>query len=254
MVYTTYMSLYALEDTAVFVQEIDTESPRPYVLHIKDMAPEDKPREKLLKYGPTILSTSELLAIILSTGSKKEDVLAMASRILKEYGERTLASHTNPKQLARDLQVPQMKALQIVACAELGRRFFQKQGGGPAMIRSAQDVYDYLPDMRNLPKEHLRGIYLNAHYRIIHDEVISIGTIDTNLIHPREVFKPALEYGATAVILAHNHPSGITSASGADIEVTRQLVTAGKILGIHLLDHIVITKDTFASVDVEYTL
>jgi DNA repair protein RadC len=106
--------------------------------------------------------------------------------------------------------------------------------------------------MRRLSKEHLRGIYLNAHYKIIHDETISIGTIDTNIVHPREVFKPALEYCAAAVILMHNHPSGDTTPSQADIDVTRQLVAAGRLLGIDLIDHIIITDTSFASIPVDY--
>jgi DNA repair protein RadC len=106
--------------------------------------------------------------------------------------------------------------------------------------------------MRDLPKEHLRGIYLNTHHRIVHDETISIGTINTSITHPREVFKPGIEYGAVAVILVHNHPSGVVTPSEADIEITKQLVTAGKIVGIHLIDHVIVGKDSFASVNVDY--
>ena len=106
--------------------------------------------------------------------------------------------------------------------------------------------------MRDLPKEHLRGIYLNSRYKVIHDEVISIGTLTSNIVHPREVFKPALEYSATAVILAHNHPSGSTKPSTDDILVTKQLIETGKILGVELLDHIIITKNSFASIKADY--
>ena len=107
--------------------------------------------------------------------------------------------------------------------------------------------------MQSLPKEHLRGIYLNSHHKIIHDEVISIGTVNSNLIHPREVFKPAIQYGAAAIILAHNHPSGILEPSQADIDITKQLIAVGKIVGINLLDHIIIGKDSFMSIDVDYS-
>jgi DNA repair protein RadC len=106
--------------------------------------------------------------------------------------------------------------------------------------------------MQDLPKEHLRGLYLDAHYQLIHDEIISIGTLTSNIIHPREVFRPALEYSASAVILAHNHPSGVAKPSDADVAITRQIVEAGKILGISLLDHVIITKNKFESVPVEY--
>jgi len=113
-------------------------------------------------------------------------------------------------------------------------------------------VFDYVADMRALGKEHLRGLYLNNHYKVIHDEVISIGTLDANIVHPREVFRPALEYAASAVILVHNHPSGECTPSGADIAITEQLIKAGSLIGIELIDHIVVTKERFASIPASY--
>lgn len=223
-----------------------------YILKIKDMPSEDKPREKLAKYGPSTLSVPELVAVLLNTGTKKEEVMSMATRMIKEYGEKTLASQTDPEKLSTDLDIPLVKAMQVVACAELGRRFFLKRASGPQTIRSAKDLYEYLADMRTLPKEHLRGIYLNTHHKIIHDEVISIGTINANIVHPREVFKPAIEYGAAAVILAHNHPSGVTTPSEADIEMTKQIVSVGKIIGIPVIDHVIIGKSKFTSIAVDY--
>lgn len=227
-------------------------SGKQYTFTIKDMPTEDKPREKLTKYGPAALSTQELVAVLLNTGTKKEDVLSMSSRIIKDYGARALAGQTDAALLSKELGLPLIKAMQIVACAELGRRFFEKRSSGPQTIRTAKDVYEYLSDMRNLPKEHLRGIYLNTHHRIVHDEVISIGTINSNLVHPREVFKPAIEHGAAAVILAHNHPSGIVTPSQADIEITKHIIEVGKIIGIPVIDHVVIGKNKFISIDVEY--
>lgn len=222
-----------------------------YVLQIRDLPELDKPREKLINKGPAALSTAELLAVVLNTGTKKEGVLAMSERIIKEYGDRALINHRDAKAIAQDLNIPLVRATQLVAVGELGRRFYQKKGSN-AMVRTAKDAFDYLSDMQNLDKEHLRGLYLNNHYRVIHDEVISIGTVDANLIHPREVFKPALEYGAVAVILAHNHPSGIIKPSEADREVTRQIIEAGKIMGITVLDHVIIGKGKFASIDLPY--
>jgi DNA repair protein RadC len=102
--------------------------------------------------------------------------------------------------------------------------------------------------MRNFTKEHLRGLYLNAHYQLVHDETISIGTVDANIVHPREVFRPALAYAAAAVILVHNHPSGNAEPSDADLAVTKQLHEAGALLGIDLIDHIVVTADTYTSI------
>ncbi len=245
--YKIVSSDFMLDD--VLPQEM---SNKRYTFTIKDMPTEDKPREKLTKYGPAALSVQELVAVVLGTGTKKEDVLSMASRIIKDYGEKTLVGQTNAEAMAKDLDIPLVKSMQIVACAELGRRFFEKRTSGPQVIRTAKDVYEYLYDMRNLPKEHLRGIYLNTHHRIVHDEVISIGTINGNLIHPREVFKPAIEHGAAAVILAHNHPSGIVTPSQADIEITKHIIAVGKIIGIPVVDHVVIGKNKFISIDVEY--
>jgi DNA repair protein RadC len=225
---------------------------RRYILKVRDLPAKDKPREKLLALGPAALSVPELLATVLGTGSQKEDVLAMSARIIKEYGERVLSRQTNAAQLAQDLKIPLLKALQVVACAELGRRFFAENPSAAPVIRTPHDVFEYLKDMRDLPREHMRGMYLNAHHKIIHDEVISIGTVNSSIIHPREVFKPAIEYGAAAVILAHNHPSGEIIPSQADIEVTKQLIAAGKLIGIHLIDHVIIGKDSFMSIDVEY--
>jgi DNA repair protein RadC len=222
------------------------------VYKIRDLPPEEKPREKLLQHGPSALSTQELLAVILNTGTKKEGVLSMSSRIIREYGEKSFISQKNARTLAKDLSIPEIKAAQIVACAELGRRFFKRNDHGAPIIRTSKDVFEYAKDIRTLSKEHLRGIYLNAHHKIIHDEVISIGTVNSNIIHPREVFKPALEYSAAALVLVHNHPSGVNKPSEADIAVTKQVIEAGKILGIALLDHVVVTKNSFTSIQAEY--
>lgn len=246
---------YIIKDTDLFMSsspEVKEGGMRVYDLRLRDLPEDEKPREKLLAYGPAPLSLAELVAIVLNVGTKSEDVLSMSKRLVKEYGVSALSSQMDPGQLSVDLNIPIGKACQIVACSEIGRRLYKKNDIGLAVIRTAKDTYDYLKDMHSLPKEHLRGIYLDTHNRVIHDEVISIGTINTNIVHPREVFRPALEYGAVAVVLAHNHPSGVVSPSTADIEITRQLVQAGRIIGIHVLDHVVITKEGFQSVGVDY--
>jgi DNA repair protein RadC len=222
-----------------------------YVLKVRDLPAEDKPRERMLSHGPQALSVNELMAILLGTGTKKEDVMNMSSRILREYGERSLLSNTDPKVLASDLGIPIVKALQIVAAGELGRRYFQKRRNGASVVRTAKDIFDYAVDMRSLSKEHLRGLYLDTHYQIIHDEVLSIGTIDANLIHPREVFRPAIAHAAAAVVLVHNHPSGVVTPSEADRIVTLQIAEAGRVIGIDLIDHLVITDSDFVSIPVE---
>ena len=242
------MQTYAIHSNVRILDRKDRE----YVLTIKDLPPEGKPREKLLAQGPEALSVKELMAVVLTTGTTKEGVIEMTDRIIRDYGERSILAEKNANKLAKDMDIPIVKACQIVAVGELGRRFYDRNESGFATIRNAKDVYDYLQDMRNLPKEHLRGLYLNSHNHIIRDEVISIGTINANMIHPREVFRPAIECNAAAVVIAHNHPSGEVTPSTEDVEVTHQLIQAGKILGISLLDHVIITKDTFTSVNASY--
>lgn len=227
-------------------------SSKQYVLKVRDLPQDLQPRERMVASGPGILSISELLAIVLGSGTVKEGVLEMTSRIVREYGERTLASETNPTKLAKDLGIPLYRACQIVACAEIGRRLYQKSDSGFKTIRSAKDVYDYVQDMRFLSKEHLRGLYLNIHHRVIHDEVISIGTVDTNIVHPRDIFRPAVEHNAVGIVLVHNHPSNISTPSAEDISVTSQIIEAGKMMGIAILDHVIVTKDDFISINAQY--
>jgi len=233
--------------------DLTLDEDKKYVLKLRDLPTDEKPREKLMKYGPQVLTLAELLAIVLNVGTKKEEVLAMSRRLLKEYGDSAVIHQKDPRKVQELLGIPLVKSCQLVACFELGRRFFKNADHRkPITIRTASQVYDYLKDMRDLPKEHLRGLYLDNHYRLIHDEVISIGSLTSNVIHPREVFRPALEYSASAVILAHNHPSGVAKASDADIAITEQIVKAGKILGIGLLDHVIIAKTKFGSIPVDY--
>ncbi|TSC89545.1 MAG: DNA repair protein RadC [Parcubacteria group bacterium Gr01-1014_3] len=243
-------TIYKIANTELVLDNLE----QSYDLRIRDLPPEEKPRERLMKYGPGELSVSELLAVVLNVGTTREGVLAMSKRLLREYGQSAIVDQKSPARIQKMLRIPLIKACQVVACFELGRRFFKdtNKDGQLDFIRTAKQVYEYLKDMRELPKEHLRGLYLNSHHHLVRDEVISIGSLNSSIIHPREVFKPALEYSASAVILAHNHPSGITTPSEDDVQITKQLIEAGKILGIHLIDHIIITKNGFASVPAKY--
>lgn len=227
-----------------------TEINFPYY-QINDLAEDKlKPREKLLKKGAQALDSSELLAIVLNTGTKKEDVFTMADRILQEYGNQILAKQNDPQLLAESMQIPLVKACQVIACFELGCRFYKKNNCGRLIIRSAKQAFEYLKDMRHLPKEQLRGLYLNSRYQLIHDEIISLGSLTANIIHPREVFKPAIVNSAAALIIAHNHPSGSVKPTATDIKVTRQLKEAGNMLSIALLDHIIIAKNKYSCIPI----
>ncbi len=234
---------YRLQDRDLIMSEPGSG----YVLRVRDLPETERPRERLLEVGPSNLSVAELVSIIWGVGSPKEVVLAMARRTLREYGEKAISNELNPKRLAEAADIPLTKACQLIAGFELGRRFYGTQAGRPAQVRNAKQAYRYLKDMSNSNKEQLRGLYLNSRYQVIHDEVISIGTLTANLVHPREVFQPAIERGAIAVILAHNHPSGRLGGTSADIKVTEQLVQAGEVLGIELLDHLIIIPNRFVS-------
>lgn len=234
---------YTLADTDITMGEGDTR----YILRVRDLPLGDKPREKLLALGPGSLTHAELMAILLGVGTRKEEVLAMAHRTLREYGERAIINEKNPTHLADSLHIPLTKACQIVASFELGRRFYQQKAGKPVFVRTAKQAFEHVKSMGVLQKEQLRGLYLNSRYQVIHEEIISIGSLTANIVHPREVFQPALEYSAVAVIIAHNHPSGDLEPTADDIKATEQLVAAGKVLGVELLDHLIIGGDTFVS-------
>lgn len=250
------MDTYAIQDKPHILVDTPLSSNAfvyPTIYKLRDLPKEQKPREKLLSQGPGALSNAELLAIVLVQGTTREDVLSMSKRMLREYGERSLTGNINAEMMSKELRIPLTKALQITACTELGKRFFKETQSGTTIINGPHDVFNYLHDMRGLAKEQLRGLYLNSHHRIIHDEAISIGTVDANLVHPREVFRPALEYSAVAIVLAHNHPSGNMQPSSADIEFTKQLVESGKIMGISIVDHVIITKEGFTSIPSNYS-
>jgi DNA repair protein RadC len=245
MTETATKSGYAVQDRDLLFTERETQ----YVLRLRDMDEQDRPREKMLQNGPAGLSVAELVAILWGVGNQKEDVLAMARRTLREYGEKAIMNELNPHRLSAAADIPLTKACQIIASLELGRRFYARQTSGqPVHIRNAKQAYQHLRDIGHSKKEQLRGLYLNSRYQVVHDEVISVGSLTSNIVHPREVFQPAIEQGAVAVILAHNHPSGKVEPTLADIHITEQLIAAGKVLGIELLDHLVVTATKHVSI------
>lgn len=234
---------YALADTDLVLSEGDTR----YILRVRDLPLEQKPREKLMAMGPGNLTHVELMAILLGVGTRKEEVMAMAERIVREYGERAIVNEKNPQRLSDALEIPITKACQIVASFELGRRAYQQKAGKPVYVRTARHAYEHLKSMGFLQKEQLRGLYLNSRYQVVHEEIISTGSLTANIVHPREVFQPALEHSAVAVIIAHNHPSGSLEPTTDDLIATTQIKAAGKILGVDLLDHLIITNESYVS-------
>ncbi|MDZ7587262.1 MAG: DNA repair protein RadC [Patescibacteria group bacterium] len=211
---------------------------------IKDLPKIDRPREKLEKYGPERLSNSELLAILLRSGSEGINVVELANKILKKFSSYGLSKAT-VTELKNTFGLGIAKACEIIACFELGRRLLQNKQS--ALLLSAQDVWDQLKDIRDNKKEHFVVFFLDARNQEIKREIISIGTLNANLVHPREVFEPAVRYLAAQVTVAHNHPTGDPSPSKEDLEITIKLVNAGKLLGIELKDHVIVSKTNFFS-------
>ncbi len=209
------------------------------------------PYDRLLLYGPDSLKNQELMSLILRglpvEVKKGFDPEQLTRRLISEYGNRAISEERNPGRLAEMLGISLSTASLIVTVFEIGRRYYAEPHSREPIIRTPEDCYNYLTDMRSLKKEHLRGLYLNVQSRLIHDEVISIGTLSRSVVHPREVFAPALEHSANSLILAHNHPSGDLSPSEADIAVTKQLAQVGRIMGIEMLDHLIIGDGGFVS-------
>ncbi|NLF40045.1 DNA repair protein RadC [bacterium] len=207
------------------------------------------PREKLMAHGAAALADADLLAIVLNTGYRGEPVRALAGRLLKEYGSSGLKALRDVAGVTRETGLPPVKACQLIACFELGSRLFAQAdgGGGVFTIRTPGDVYTRLKDMAELHKEQLRGLYLNARNKVIYQETVSIGTLTANLVHPADVFRPAIERAAAGVIIAHNHPSGDPEPSDHDLAITAQLAQAASILSIKLIDHVIIGGGQFVS-------
>ena len=216
-------------------------------MKIKDLSIEERPRERLIKHGPKTLSNAELLAIVLRQGSKKENVIELAHRLLQNY-QLTSFSKRNITTLKKLSGIGEAKACQLVACFELGKRLSAFNKEKKVQINSAKDVAKLLlPEMSTLKQEYFKGIYLDARKCLIKEETIFIGTLNTSVVHPREVFEPALREGAAGIIVVHNHPSGDPTPSDEDLEVTKQLIEAGTVLGINVLDHIIIGDKKFCS-------
>ena len=211
-------------------------------MKIKDTPKVDRPREKLTKYGPNKLKDEELLAIILGTGTRGANVVELSRKIIRKFGKNF--GKLSVEELKGIKGLGKIKATQLVATFELARRYLQKD---KPQILSPQTIFDSLVDLRKSKKEQLVALYLDTRNYEIQREIISIGTLNANLVHPREVFEPAVKNLASSLILVHNHPSNNTEPSKDDIEITKQLVEAGKIMGIEVVDHIVISESKFYS-------
>lgn len=213
-------------------------------MKIKDFPKIERPREKLEKYGPEKLSNSELLAILLRTGGKGLNVVELSRKILGKFSSNGLTK-ANVNDLKDTFGLGSAKACEIVACFELGRRLLQNKKS--QIYLTPKDVWQELKDIRDNKKEHFVIFFLDARNQEIKREIISVGSLNANLVHPREVFEPAVRHTAAQIIVAHNHPSGDEKPSEEDKEITKRLTESGKILGIDIVDHIIVTKNNYFS-------
>jgi DNA repair protein RadC len=218
-----------------------------YPVKMRELPLHERPRERLMSHGPEALSNTELLSVILGSGTKNESVMNLSARILSSYGFERL-SDAGHRQLKTVHGISDAKACTILASVELGKRIATGGHAGRRSVQGPEDVAMMVaPRMRGLRKEHFRGIYLDSKKHVIKDELISVGGLNSNSVHPREVFGPAIRESAAALILVHNHPSGDPTPSRDDVKTTGMISEAAEMLGIELLDHIVIGRDGYRS-------
>ncbi len=217
-------------------------------LMIRDVNMEDRPRERLLRQGAESLSNQELLAILLRTGTKEESVLVLANRVLNVFERLHHLKHATIEEMIAIKGIGEVKAIQLLAAIELGRRLAQKNNDEKFTIRSPEDAATYLmPDMSSLNQEHFVVLFLNIKNQVIHKQTIFIGSLNASIVHPREIFREAVKRSAASILCAHNHPSGVPTPSTEDIEVTKRIVEAGYIIGIEVIDHLIIGDHQFVS-------
>jgi DNA repair protein RadC len=216
---------------------------------IHDLPPGERPRERLLKLGSEALSAQEILAVILGRGTRGESVMMTSQKLLSRFGNLKGVANASAEELIQTTGIGPAKATQIKAVLELSRRLEADAGEKPKpVLKSPEDVAaEVRSQLKGKKKEHFLVLCLDTRNRLINRKLVSMGSLDTSIVHPREVFKEAVSSCAASVIFAHNHPSGDPEPSKEDIELTKRLAKAGEILGIDVLDHIIVCDQGFVS-------
>lgn len=215
---------------------------------IRDVPEEERPRERMIRLGADVLSNAELIAILLRTGTSSESVVELGTRVLSQTGGLRGLVGITFNELTQFRGIGPAKAVQLLAGIELGRRISQMVPEERIAIRSPGDAARFvMEEMRHLTQEHFVCLFLNTKNRVIDKECIFIGSLNTSVVHPREVFREAIRRSAAGVICIHNHPSGDPSPSREDLDVTARLVEAGRIVGIELVDHLIIGDGCYIS-------
>lgn len=215
---------------------------------IKNLPKLERPRERLNQFGPGALSVQELIAIILRSGTTGVSAVELASRLLARFGNLKSLAQAGISELSSVEGMGEAKSISLKAAFELGRRLNSFTEDIRTVIKKPLDVYKLLSDeLRLLPQEIFKVVILNTKNEIIRVETITIGTLNTNIIHPRELFRPAIRANANTILLVHNHPSGDPEPSKEDILITKKLIDASRVVDIEIEDHIVIGDGRFVS-------
>lgn len=211
---------------------------------IRDLPLSERPRERLAKLGAEALSAQEILALILGRGVKGESVMVTAQRLLSQFGSLQGVAEASLEELSQIKGIGFAKATQLKAASELSKRTESPAQAGESkvvIIKTPEDVVEEVKSkLKGKKKEHFLALLLNTRNQLIRVASISVGSLDASIVHPREVFKEALSASAASVIFVHNHPSGDPQPSQDDINLTKRLAEAGKIMGIDVLDHIIV--------------
>jgi DNA repair protein RadC len=215
---------------------------------VKLLAPGDRPREKLAQHGPSRLGDNELLAIVLSQGSRHDSALDLANDMLERAGGLVGLTRTSLDQLRRVRGVGAVKATQVLAAVELGRRTLLRASMARERLTSPRDIAAYLmPRFSARDVEQFGVVLLDSRHRLVKAHVLTVGTLDCSVVHPRDVFRAALEANVASLVIFHNHPSGDPEPSSDDLQLTRRLVAAGDLLGVEVLDHLVLADARYFS-------
>ena len=222
--------------------------PVEYRLRIRELPAEERPRERLRDYGPAALSNAELLAIILRVGTATENAVRLAERLLAHFGGLPGLYRASFNELRNQHGLGEAKAAQLQAALELGKRLLSMSPEDRASVRSPQDVANLVQgEMALLEQEHLRVVLLNTRNQVLGMPELYRGSVNSAQVRVAEVLRPAVRENCPALVVVHNHPSGDPTPSGQDIALTKELVAAGKLLDIEVLDHIVIGRGRFVS-------
>jgi DNA repair protein RadC len=215
---------------------------------MKEVAPHDRPREKLERLGPSALGDNELLALVIGSGSRTRDVRELSNLVLEQCGGLHGLTRAAAADLRRIPGVGGARAAQVLAAVELGRRTLVRTPADRPQLNTPRQLASYLlPQHGSRPVEQFGIVLLDTKHRLLQIKLISTGSLDSTMAHPREVFRDAIAGRAAAIVLFHNHPSGDPSPSADDVALTRQLVYAGHVVGIDVLDHLILADQRYYS-------